>query len=273
MAEAPSSSPLRQLNQFRSRAMAISYTNDISNAIYNTITAVSSSVVDTVAIVSSSVVDTVAAVSSSIMDRVVTNYVELSADISSSNVTISSSISDFTQTMESQSNMLETVVDLALSTTKSTNIQVYKEVPIGSIDGTNAIFELRNEPAMGSEHLYLNGILVEDGPYSDYTISGSVITFCEPLLAGMKLHCTYYYAATTIVRLFADKEQPYGAVDGTNISFALAHEPILGSEHVYLNGILQESSGEDYSMNANVISFTTAPESGSRLRCTYYYEV
>jgi hypothetical protein len=89
----------------------------------------------------------------------------------------------------------------------------------------------------------------------------------------MKLHCTYYYATQTTVRLFADKEQPYGLVDGTNTIFALAHEPILGSEHVYLNGILQESSGEDYSMNANVISFTTAPESGSRLRCTYYYEV
>jgi len=262
MAESLSSTPLRPLNQFRSRAMSISYTNDVSDAIYNTI-----------ANVSSSVVNTVADVSSSIVAQVTTNYIELSASISSSDATISSSISGFTQTMESQSNMLETVVDLALSSTKNTNIQVYKEVPIGSIDGTNAIFELRNEPAMGSEHLYLNGLLVEDGPYSDYTISGSTITFCEPLLSGMKLHCTYYYATQTIVRLFADKEQPYGLVDGTNTSFALAHEPVLGSEHVYLNGILQESNEEDYTMEANTIYFVFAPESGSRLRCTYYYEV
>jgi len=273
MAETPSNAPLRQFNQFRNRSIAINYVNDVSNAIYNTIGNVSSSVVETVANVSSSVVNTVADVSSSISARVTNTYIELSSSISSSDATISSSISGFTQTMESQSNMLETVVDLALSSTKSTNIQVYKEVPIGSIDGTNAIFDLRNEPAMGSEHLYLNGLLVEDGIYSDYTISGSTITFCEPLLEGMKLHCTYYYATQTTVRLFADKEQPYGAVDGTNTIFALAHEPVLGSEHVYLNGILQESNGEDYSMETNTIYFTVAPESGSRLRCTYYYEV
>ncbi len=262
MAESPTRAPLRPFNQFRNRGIVINYTNDVSDAIYNTL-----------ANVSSSVAGTISTVSSSIVTKVDTGYTELSASISSSRATISSSIAGFTQTMESQSNMLETVVDLALSSTKSTNIQVYKEVPIGSIDGTNAIFDLRNEPVMGSEHLYLNGLLVEDGPYSDYTISGSVITFCEPLLAGMKLHCTYYYATTTTVRLFADKEQPYGAVDGTNTSFALAHEPVLGSEHVYLNGILQESSGEDYSMETNTIYFIVAPESGSRLRCTYYYEV
>ena len=262
MAEAPSNAPLRQFNQFRNRSMSINYVNDVSDAIYNTI-----------ANVSSSVVTTVSNVSSSIVTKVDTGYTALSASISSSNSTISSSIAGFTQTMESQSNMLETVVDLALSSTKSTNIQVYKEVPIGSIDGTNAIFELRNEPAMGSEHLYLNGLLVEDGIYSDYTISGSTITFCEPLLEGMKLHCTYYYATQTTVRLFADKEHPYGLVDGTNFSFALAHEPVLGSEHVYLNGILQESNGEDYSIESNTINFIVTPESGSRLRCTYYYEV
>lgn len=262
MAESPTRLPLRQFNQFRNRNVVINYTNDVSNDIYNTISNVSSSVVGTISTVSSSIVTTVN-----------TGYTELSSSISASNATISSSIAGFTQTMESQSNVLETIVDLALSSTKSTNIQVYKEVPIGSIDDTNAIFELRNEPALGSEHLYLNGLLVEDGPYSDYTISGSTITFIEPLLTGMKLHCSYYYATQTTVRLFADKEQPYGAVDGENSMFALAHEPVLGSEHVYLNGILQESNGEDYNIETNTIYFVYPPESGSRLRCTYYYEV
>lgn len=262
MAESPSSLPLRQFNQFRNRGMSISYTNNISDAIYSTINNMSSSVATTVNNVSSSIISTVTA-----------GYTELSASISSSDATISSSISSFTRTMESQSNMLETVVDLALSNTKSTNIQVYKEVPIGYINGENAIFELRNEPVLGSEHLYLNGLLVEDGPYSDYTISGSTITFCEPLIEGMKLHCTYYYATQTIVRLFADKEQPYGTTDGATTQFSLAHDPVLGSEHVYLNGLLQEGNGEDYTMESNLISFIYPPESGSRLRCTYYYEV
>jgi hypothetical protein len=186
---------------------------------------------------------------------------------------LSQSIDGFTLTMASQSIALETVRDLALSNTKSTNIHVNKEIPIGSINGTNSTFTLRNIPVNGSEHIYLNGLLIEEGSQTDYTISGSTITFSEPLWEGAKLHCTYYYATETTVRLFADKEQPYGSINSTNTAFQLAHEPVLGSEHVYLNGLLQEGSGNDYTITGNTIVFEMAPQTDTRLRCTYYYEV
>lgn len=45
----------------------------------------------------------------------------------------------------------------------------------GDQDGSNRIFTLAHACAYGSEHIYLNGVLLQAG--RDYTISGSVITF------------------------------------------------------------------------------------------------
>ena len=262
MAEKPSSRPLKRLNQFRNAAITITYTDSVVNqaaqAFNNTTTALGNTINSNFTTLSQSI-DTTNSNTSESLARVTTS--------------LSQSIDGFTLTMVSQSIALETIKDLALSNTKSTNIHVNKEIPIGSIDGTNSPFTLRNTPVNGSEHIYLNGLLIEEGTQTDYIISGSTITFSEPLWEGAKLHCTYYYATETTVRLFADKEQPYGTIDSTNTTFQLAHDPVLGSEHVYLNGLLQEGGGNDYTITGNTIVFEMAPQTDTRLRCTYYYDV
>lgn len=55
---------------------------------------------------------------------------------------------------------------------------------------------------------------------------------------------------------FRDKETPTGAVNGVNVTFTLAFTPVLGSEHIYKNGVLQL---EGYVMAGAVITFDTAP--------------
>ena len=65
-----------------------------------------------------------------------------------------------------------------------------------------------------------------------------------------------------------DKETPVGVIDGFNTVFLLNHKPITNSEHIFLNGLLQES-GEDYLINEREITFNEAPVSGMRIRCTY----
>jgi len=262
MAETPSSRPSKRLNQFRNAAITITYTDSVVNAAataINTTTTALGNTINTNFTALSQSMEIAKSSTSESMARVTTS--------------LSQSIDGFTLTMASQSIALETVRDLALSNTKSTNIHVNKEIPIGSINGTNSTFTLRNIPVNGSEHIYLNGLLIEEGSQTDYTISGSTITFSEPLWEGAKLHCTYYYATETTVRLFADKEQPYGSINSTNTTFQLAHEPVLGSEHIYLNGLLQEGSGNDYTITGNTIVFEMAPQTDTRLRCTYYYEV
>lgn len=69
---------------------------------------------------------------------------------------------------------------------------------------------------------------------------------------------------------FIDKEVPTGSINGSNTAFTLANTPIAGSEHIYLNGVLQESGGgNDYTISGANITMTTAPLTGEKLRVTY----
>ena len=68
---------------------------------------------------------------------------------------------------------------------------VDKEIPSGSINGSNTAFTLANTPVVGSEHVYLNGVLQESGASNDYTISGTAITMLSAPLTGEKLRVSY----------------------------------------------------------------------------------
>ena len=65
------------------------------------------------------------------------------------------------------------------------------------------------------------------------------------------------------------RETPSGVVDGTNPTFTLAFTPILDSEEVFVNGILRENNGADYSISGAVITMITIPESGDYVRVSY----
>jgi hypothetical protein len=62
---------------------------------------------------------------------------------------------------------------------------IVREVPSGTVDGSNATFTLTNTPstvsngagAASSEQVYVNGVLQNVGGSNDYTISGATITF------------------------------------------------------------------------------------------------
>lgn len=70
--------------------------------------------------------------------------------------------------------------------------------------------------------------------------------------------------------LFVHKETPAGLIDGLNRTFILNHEPDTLSEHVYLNGLLQDSDPHsDYVIYKNIITFHDAPTVWSKIKCTY----
>jgi hypothetical protein len=72
--------------------------------------------------------------------------------------------------------------------------------------------------------------------------------------------------------LYSDKEIPSGELNSLNTTFFLENEPIFNSEHVYLNGVLQDSGEEnDYIIEGNQIEFLIPPRSGSKIRCSYRY--
>ena len=69
---------------------------------------------------------------------------------------------------------------------------------------------------------------------------------------------------------FVSKEVPSGAINGVNTSYTLANTPVAGSEHVYLNGLLQESgAGNDYTISGAAITYLAAPLTGDKLHVSY----
>lgn len=79
-----------------------------------------------------------------------------------------------------------------ISTTGLTSSNfVDKETPSGSINGSNTSFTLANTPVSGSEHVYLNGQLLESGSGNDYTISSATITMATAPATGERLKVSY----------------------------------------------------------------------------------
>lgn len=71
---------------------------------------------------------------------------------------------------------------------------------------------------------------------------------------------------------FADNETPSGTINGSNVTFTLAHTPSpAGSLQLYLNGALQQAGGGDYTLATATITFVTAPLTGSILIAWYRY--
>ena len=195
----------------------------------------------------------------------------ISPDVMNMLSQVTSSISLISQSLNTQNTQLSDLTETA-NLVRINKTFSNKEVPVGGIDGVNTTYTLQNDPFLGSEHLYLNGILIEEGTNTDYKISGSSIIFDDPLPLGSKLSCTYYYNDTTPTKIFVDKEIPSGSINGFNAIFKLEHLPVLGSEHLYLNGVLQESGvGNDYQISDSTITFKEAPPTDIKLRCTYYY--
>ena len=91
------------------------------------------------------------------------------------------------------------------------------------------------------------------------TIGSTAITFQQiPTTAGL--------SNTN----FVDKEIPSGSINGSNTAFTLANTPVAGSEHVYLNGMLQESgAGNDYTISGASITMLSAPLTGEKFRVSY----
>jgi len=70
-------------------------------------------------------------------------------------------------------------------------VSIDKEIPVGEINGINKIFTLKKTPALGSEYVYLNGLLQENGVNMDYVLEGKDIKFNLPPLIGMRILCSY----------------------------------------------------------------------------------
>lgn len=145
---------------------------------------------------------------------------------------------------------------------------VDKEV-LYPVDGVNKIFTLRYTPEFNSETIYYNGLLQKEGVNADYLIYGRTIEFNVAPFANSRLLASY---RTYSEINFIDNEVPMGVVDGVNTVFELSLTPVEGSDHLYLNGLLQDEGDMfDYRITGKIIVFNIPPPVGSILLCSYRY--
>lgn len=166
---------------------------------------------------------------------------------------------------------------------------VDKEVPTGLINGINKIFVLDKTPVLGSESVFLNGVLQDSA--RDYSIEGNQIIFVEPPIDNMVIRCNYRVSENSEVDVpnpilynieygenpayfysLIEKEIPVVKPNGEITAFELMDAPIIGSESVFLNGVLQEPGPSDFANyileNKNLV-FIEPPLEGMVIRCTY----
>lgn len=147
------------------------------------------------------------------------------------------------------------------------------ETPAGTINGSNAAFTLAQAPSPAlSLSLFRNGALLK--PSTEYTLSGTAVTFVSPVIpqTGDRLIAYYRRPSTTAtVPLFVDEQSPSGAVDGSNSSFTLSNPPAPASSlQIFRNGLLQKLS-IDYAFSGVTIQFATGsiPQPGDTLLVSY----
>lgn len=144
--------------------------------------------------------------------------------------------------------------------------------PTGVIDGVNTEFTLPDVPTAGSEHVYLNGILLAD---SEYTITGNLLTLDDPPEdnpGGPDVLLIDYWptGGTAESSQRITREVPVGSINSSNTIFTTAVNIYTETERVWLNGLLQ-LRGTDYTVtDTDEITFTTAPTTGDHLVISYW---
>ena len=71
---------------------------------------------------------------------------------------------------------------------------------------------------------------------------------------------------------FVVRETPSGTVNGSNATFTLAATPLSGTEHVFVNGVLQNpGAGNDYTISSATVTFLSGaiPQTGDIVRVSY----
>jgi hypothetical protein len=150
----------------------------------------------------------------------------------------------------------------------TTSLFSFNELPSGTIDGVNSIYTVASAPINNSLELYWNGLyqLIPD----DYVLTGTTITFVDPIASGSKLVANYEYSGSGTSYNFAFNEIPSGAINGSNPTFSTLGTPINNSLQLFANSIYMMNP-DDYSLAGNIITFVFPPVSGSKIVCAYQY--
>jgi len=142
--------------------------------------------------------------------------------------------------------------------------EICKEEPSGATDGVNTIFILKNKPILGTEYVYLNGLLQRRGDASDYTLIEDTIYFQYPPTENSEITCSYSKGGYLEIK----NEIPTLIESPGNNVFSLKLIPSADTEHIFLNGLLQRKT-VDYTLENNVLTFNRNLTINYLITCDY----
>lgn len=151
----------------------------------------------------------------------------------------------------SDSNIILDIISPVDSATHSFVIGWQGQLPLDRGGLNNSEFSESELLIANSDSVISSGYKINDNGSSDKDIWTA-----DKILKGIE--------SSTI-----NKEKPTGKIDGVNTKFFLSFIPIKDSEHLYLNGLLQDNDDGDYTIIGDEINFLEAPSEGSKIRCSY----
>ena len=158
------------------------------------------------------------------------------------------------------------------TTTTSSPVFVDGEIPVGVVNGANAVFSLGGAPAPATSlAMFRNGLRLRNG--ADFTFNAAQVTFAGSTIPQTNdlLIATYRMGTPPTTYSFVDGEIPAGNTDGVNTSFTLTKAPNpVASLALYRNG-LRLRGNLDYTISGTAVVFQPglAPQSGDVLVCSY----
>lgn len=101
------------------------------------------------------------------------------------------------------------------------------------------------------------------------TTSASSIDFVGGGVSGTAVGAAVTETISGSAANYAVDETPSGTINGTNVTFVLAHTPIAGTLALYYGTRLKLSV--DYTLSTATITMTIAPVAGASLLADYQY--
>lgn len=196
-------------------------------------------------------------------------------DVVSSNTAITVNANDIALTLATNSGLtissgLKILSDTVTANTIGINL---------TANGSSIKFDSASFADGGSETLALaagvagSGLALTTGVLS-VNVDGSTIEINSDTLrvkaAGITANELASNSVTFAKTYQVVREVPSGTVNGSNTTFTPANLFVNGSEMVFLNGILQNSGGNDYTGNGTTIVFTSAPLTGDVVLVSYW---
>lgn len=145
----------------------------------------------------------------------------------------------------------------------TTSVTYYAGFPTGTIDGTNKVFTIPQNCLDNTASAWENFPLVIG---VGFTLSGTTVTYTNAPQIGDNV---YLQCVTSATGISFFQGVPVGAIDGSNVTFSIANQPLPGTLVVWQNWPL--TAGTGYNITGTTIVFTNPPQPGDTVFVQYQF--